>query len=44
MNIGELRNNFWVKILKFLDADADPGIFFFDPGSGMGKIRIKDPG
>jgi hypothetical protein len=25
----------WVKILKFFDAD---------PGSGMGKIRIRDPG
>jgi hypothetical protein len=23
----ELRNTFWVKILKFLDVDADPGIF-----------------
>jgi hypothetical protein len=25
----------WVKILKFFDAD---------PGSGMEKIRIRDPG
>jgi hypothetical protein len=32
----ELRNpSFWVKILKFFDAD---------PGSGMEKIRIRDPG
>jgi hypothetical protein len=29
----EFRKIFWVKILKFLDAD---------PGSGMGKIRIRD--
>ncbi len=34
---------FYVKILKFFDADADPGIFLtLDPGSGMGKIRIRD--
>jgi hypothetical protein len=35
---------FWVKILKFFDADADPGSGNFltlDPGSGMGKIRIS---
>jgi hypothetical protein len=25
----ELRNNFWLKILKFFDADPDP------PGSGI---------
>ncbi len=35
----ELRNHFcsffWVKILKSFDADL---------GSGMGKIRIRDPG
>jgi hypothetical protein len=31
----ELRNNFWVKILKFLDAD---------PGYGMEKIKIRDQG
>ncbi len=32
----ELRNNFfWVKILKFVDADADPGSGnLFNPGSG----------
>jgi hypothetical protein len=45
--IRELRNNFWVKILKFFDADVDPdpGIFLtLDPGSGirMEKIRIRD--
>jgi hypothetical protein len=28
-----LRKHFWVKILKFFDAD---------PGSGMEKIRIRD--
>jgi hypothetical protein len=39
----ELRNNFWVKILKFFDADPDPGSRnLFDPGSGMEKIRIRD--
>jgi hypothetical protein len=27
---------FWVKILKFFDAD--PGSEKFGPGSGMGKI------
>jgi hypothetical protein len=35
----ELRNHlyafFWVKILKFFDED---------PGSGMEKSRIRDPG
>jgi hypothetical protein len=32
-------------MLKFFDADADadPGFFLtLDPGSGMGKIRIRD--
>jgi hypothetical protein len=29
----ELRNNFWVKIIKFFDAD---------PRSGMDKIRLRD--
>ncbi len=39
----ELRNNFSVNILKFFDADADPGIFLtLDPGSGMEKNRIRD--
>ncbi len=39
-----LETIFWVKkILKF--SDEDPGIFFtLDPGSGMEKIRIRDPG
>ncbi len=38
------RNNFWLKILKFFDADPDLGSGnLFDPGSGMGKIRIRDP-
>ncbi len=32
----ELRNHFfWVRILKFFDAD---------PGSGMETVRIRDPG
>jgi hypothetical protein len=35
----ELRNNFWVKILKFFDAARDPGWKKF--GSG---IRDKHPG
>jgi hypothetical protein len=30
-----LETIFWVKILKFFDAD---------PGSGKEKIRIRDPG
>jgi hypothetical protein len=29
----ELRTIFWVKIIKFFDAD---------PGSGMNKIRIRE--
>ncbi len=38
----ELRNNFWVKILKFFDADRDPGSGIFltlDPG-----WKNSDPG
>jgi hypothetical protein len=32
--LRKLRNNFWVKILKFFDAD--PGsVNLFDPGSGI---------
>jgi hypothetical protein len=31
---------FWVKILRFFDAD--PGWKNKDPGSGMGKIRGRD--
>jgi hypothetical protein len=40
-----LKTSFWVKILKFFDAD--PGSVMeknSDPGSGMEKIRIQDPG
>jgi hypothetical protein len=33
--LESLETIFWVKILKFLDAD---------PGSGMEKIQIRDPG
>jgi hypothetical protein len=42
-----LGTTFWVKIRKFFDADPDldPGSRnLFDPGSGMEKIRILDPG
>jgi hypothetical protein len=56
-----LETNFWVKILKFFDADQGSGMKKFgsgmekfgsgiregknsDPGSGMEKIRIWDPG
>jgi hypothetical protein len=45
----ELRNHFfgffWVKILKFFDADPGSGIRdgdSSDPGSGMEKSRIRD--
>jgi hypothetical protein len=34
----ELRNNFWVKILKFFGADPRQKKF----GSGMEKIRMRD--
>jgi hypothetical protein len=34
----ELRNHFWVKILKFFDADPEWKQF----GSGMEKSRIRD--
>jgi hypothetical protein len=37
-----LETMFWVKILKFFDAD--PGWKSSDPGSGMEKIRFRDPG
>jgi hypothetical protein len=44
--LRELRNNFsGLKILKFFDADPDPGFGIFltlDPGSGMEKK--SDPG
>jgi hypothetical protein len=35
-----LETIFWVKILKFFDAD--PGWKNLDPGSEMGKNRIRD--
>jgi hypothetical protein len=36
---------FWVKIIKFFNADPDPGSGIFltlDPGCGMEKIQIRD--
>jgi hypothetical protein len=40
-----LETIFWVKILKFFDADADPRSGnLFDPRSGIEKIRIGDIG
>jgi hypothetical protein len=40
-----LETVFWVKVLKFFDVDADPGSWnLFDPGFGMEKICIRDPG
>jgi hypothetical protein len=44
-----LETFFWVKILKFLDADADPGsgnLFDLDPGWKKFGFRIlnKHPG
>jgi hypothetical protein len=35
-----LETIFWVKILKFFDADLDP-VWIPDPG--WKKIRIRDP-
>jgi hypothetical protein len=35
------------NLLKSSVADPDPGsgaFFYLDPGSGMEKIRIRDPG
>jgi hypothetical protein len=38
-----LETIFWVKILKFFDANPDTGSGnLFDSGSGMEKIRIGD--
>ncbi len=40
-----LEPNFWVKILKFFDADSDPGsgiCLTLEMGSRMEKIRIRD--
>jgi hypothetical protein len=50
MNISDhisesLGTIFCVKMLKFFYADPDPGSgTFFDPGSGLEKIRIQDSG
>ncbi len=45
-HISEISETiFWVKMLKFYDADADPDPGFgnlFDPGSGMEKNRIRN--
>jgi hypothetical protein len=41
----ELRKIFGLNILKFFDADPDPGFGIFltlGPGSGTEKIRIRD--
>ncbi len=43
---GSLETIFWVKILKFFDANPDPlprSGNLFDPGSGKEKIRINIP-
>jgi hypothetical protein len=37
-----LKTIFWVKELKFFDAD--PGSDMEKLGSGMENIRIRDPG
>jgi hypothetical protein len=38
-----IETNFWIKILQFFDAYADPGTGnICDPGSGMEIIRIWD--
>jgi hypothetical protein len=37
---------FGIKIVKFFDADPNPGSFqpwIQDPGSGMGRNGIRDP-
>ncbi len=40
-----LERIFCVKILKFFDADADPGFEnLFDPGSGIQDGKNSDPG
>jgi hypothetical protein len=38
----ELRNYFWVKILKIFDADPVTGNLF-DPGSGIRDGKNSDP-
>ena len=41
----ELKNNFFDKILKLFDADADPGSEnLFDPGSGIRDGKNSDKG
>jgi hypothetical protein len=37
-----LGNHFFVKIIKFFEADLGSGMKNSDPGSGMEKIRIQD--
>ncbi len=39
----ELRNNFWDKILKFVDADPGSGIFWPWVREGKNQIRDKHP-
>ncbi len=40
-----LKTIFWVKILKFFDADPESGMGKNkDAGSGIEKIRMRDPG
>jgi hypothetical protein len=42
-----LERIFWLKILKFFDADADPdpgSRNLFDPGSGIWDGKNSDPG
>ncbi len=40
-----LETIFFVKILKFFDADADPESGnVFDPGSGIWDRKNSDPG
>jgi hypothetical protein len=39
-----LETTFWVKILKFFDADPDPGSFRSRIRDGKVRIRDKHPG
>jgi hypothetical protein len=39
----ELRNNFWVEILQFFDADPGSGNLL-DPGSRIRDGKNSDPG